>query len=182
MDDQKKRTKKQTKTKLENKSVWFHQKESLTEFLFFDKVWKLWVKTLSETSSNSRWLNRIQQKMKKGKFTNPFNVIKLNSFNTERKRAASSSSRSPDMNCCCCSSSFCNTCSISVIRLSEFKTFYDASLQRKSFVRSRLLTSRPRLDRKAQKLRHCVALLLCIVGERSADLTLRRETEISSRW
>lgn len=105
---------------------------------------------------------------------NPFNVIKLNSFNTERKRAASSPSRSPDMNCCC------NTCSISVIRFSEFKTSYDASLQRKSFVRSRLLTSRPRLDRKAQKLRHCVALLLCIVGERSADLTLRRETEISS--
>lgn len=92
--------------------------------------------------------------MKKGKFTNPFNVIKLNSFNTERKRAASSSSRSPDMNCCC------NTCSISVIRLSEFKTFYDASLQRKSFVRSRLLTSRPRLDSKAQKLRCNVALML----------------------
>lgn len=87
-------------------------------------------------------------------------MIKLNSFNTERKRAASSSSRSPDMNCCCCSSSFCNTCSISVIRLSEFKTFYDASLQRKSFVRSRLLTSRPRLDRKAQKLRCNVALML----------------------
>ena len=86
MDDQKKQTKKQTKTNLENKSVWFHQKESLTEFLFFDKV--LCVRRVQR--ENSEWnvtkqalieLNSAKGKKKgKGKFMNPFNVIKLNEF------------------------------------------------------------------------------------------------------
>ena len=151
MDDQKKQTKKQTKTNLENKSVWFHQKESLTEFLFFDKV--LCVRRVQR--ENSEWnvtkqalieLNSAKGK-KKGKESSWTHLMWLSwmSFNTERKRAASSSSWSPDVNCCCCSTSFCDTCSVSWIRLSEFKTFCDASLQRKSFTGSRLLTSTAKL-------------------------------------